>query len=534
MPGMILQDAVKHDRTVRRKQSRKAYAVTVGITENRVHALEYGRKPKDEELKALAPLIGDLLEEGIIDATLDPSATPSEEQPDPVESEVHAERMTIGTWYLAIMNQLQSRVPPQMWPSQFRMETVPPVEFPAIKEYLAGVSQWLLEQDGYAPPSPVDDVEASPPVGESDDYTDSEDEERWETTYDSSQNTTIPPAPDLTQGQTVPPPTDGQFTFDPALVYVTNGELQTFQDCQRRWYLESYRELGLPVRKVTGAAAVGTRFHDSVAVWYQPEPGDPWARFNEGVENDREMLEDIGASEELIKDFNSEVDLVRAMLEGYFQWIQEESVDAGLKIIAPEAIISANPQFPEFPNHRLLAKLDVRVEREMDGSRWFIDHKTVQNFMDLIKTAHMDPQMLHYHLIEWLKIVEEGLSQDVRAGGAMHNMARKVKRTATAQPPFYQREEIRHNTEQIQSYWRKVRRVLHQIEEARSRLSRGEHHLDVVPPRPTRDCSWKCEFFAVCPMMDDATARAEDYLSEQFILVNHLARYEPEAAGETM
>jgi hypothetical protein len=536
--AMLLQDAIKHDRTERRKMSRKAYAIAVGIRENRVHSLEYGRKLKPGELELLQSFIGDLLDPELTAATLNTETTPSEEH-SPLEEQVQRDRIALGNDYLQVMHRLGDRIPPHQWPSQFRLETAPPVEFPAIREWIDQVRQWVAEQDGHvagltdltSPTTPAPPVE----VTTVDDFDDGSDDQDWS---DNGADP-IPPAPVLIPPQPmqfdgVMVPTSPAVVLDPELTYVTNGELQTFKDCQRRWYLTSYLELGQPVRKVTGPAAIGTRFHAALAVWYQPQPGDPWEQFNRGVQDDREMLVDSGASEDELKEFDSDVDLVRAMLEGYFAWVQETSADSGLTIIGPEQVISANPQFPEYPNHRLLAKLDVRVLNERDGSRLFVDHKTVSSFMEAIKTLHMDEQMLHYHLIEWLMIVAEGLDQQIRAAGAMYNMARKVKRTAQAHPPFFQREIVRHNLDQLQAYWRRVRATIRQIEEARSRLAAGEDHLDVVPPRPTRECYWKCEFYTVCPMMDDARARAQDYMNEQLVHLNHLQRYEPDAVGETV
>ena len=46
---------------------------------------------------------------------------------------------------------------------------------------------------------------------------------------------------------------------------------------------------------------------------------------------------------------------------------------------------------------------------------------------------------------------------------------------------------------------------------AEKMLDAGVPHHQAVPPSPSDDCNWKCEFAAVCPMFDDGS-RAEDML----------------------
>lgn len=562
---MNVQDAVIHDRQERRKLSRAKYAAAVGITDGRVHALEHGRRVKAGEIELLTPFIGDLLDPELVAETTDPVTTPRPNEDTEEQDASDFERTNLAYAYIDVMKRLgNNRIPPFNWPSQFRLETAPPIEFPAIRQWIQEVSRWLDEEDGVQPPpSEPEEIEVV--------TVEDEDEEQWEEVASVEVGDpdvvitpgvdVVPPIPpslvppveevapqvgdEITSHATITPfgqptPTELLLPEAPALVldpntwYVTNGERKTWLECQRRWMLESYHRLGKPTRKVTGAAAVGTRFHRALAAWYQPTPGDPWAVFNADVEADREYLDDLGASDQEKKDLESEIDLVRAMIEGYFEWIQETSADVGLKVVAPEAIIQANPQFPEFPHVRLLAKLDVRVVDERDQARWFIDHKSVQDFISAIRTLRMDEQMLHYHLIEWLKLIEEGLDTEIRAGGAYYNMARKVKRTATANPPFYAREPVKHNVEELRSYWQRVKATVIQMTEARAKLDAGVPHQEVCPPNPTRDCYWKCEFFTVCSMMDDNAGGAQAYMSEQLVEVNPLARYEPEAAGETV
>lgn len=563
---MILKDAVIEDRQKRRKFSRRKYGEVVGLTEGRIHALEHGRKVKPGEIEALVPFLGDLLDPELVAATLDAETTPpvqprgAVQRPQTEQDVSDFERTQLAYAYIEVMKRLGTRVPTLPWPSQYRLETAPPIDFQPIREWIQEVGRWLDEQDKQHIPNPYLDAEAPEeipipdPVPDPDppasqvvvEEIDDEDEEEWEDVVaeevPNAEDFEIPvadpvpmPQPALTVADpSLVLPQPMEFVFDPNTWYVTNGERTTFLECQRRWYLESYLSLGSPVRKVTGAAATGTRYHRALATWYQPVPGDPWATFEADRKNDLEYLEDTGASDALVKDFHQEVDLVRAMIEGYFQWVEETGSDVGLQVIAPEAVISAHPQFPDFPHVRLLAKLDVRVVDQRDMSRWFMDHKTVQDFTSAMRTLRLDEQMLHYHLIEWLKLAEEGLDSNVRAGGAYFNMARKVKRTSTAKPPFFQREPVPHSVTELRSYWQRVLGSVEQMASARARLDAGQAHQQVCPPHPTRDCAWKCEFYTVCSMLDDGSAGVDDYMNEQLVKINPLARYEPEAVGETV
>jgi hypothetical protein len=151
--------------------------------------------------------------------------------------------------------------------------------------------------------------------------------------------------------------------------------------------------------------------------------------------------------------------------------------------------------------------VDAQVERDIDGVREFIDHKSVGDFDRATKFLKMRNQMLHYHLIHWLAS-EEG---EKRCDGALYNMLRRVKRTAKAKPPFYLRKSVPHSELQLRAYKARLLGEARGMARAEKMLDAGVPHHQAVPPSPSDDCSWKCEFAAVCPMFDDGS-RAEDML----------------------
>ena len=72
--------------------------------------------------------------------------------------------------------------------------------------------------------------------------------------------------------------------------------------------------------------------------------------------------------------------------------------------------------------------------------------------------------------------------------------------------------------------------VIRDINDVTARLDAGESHLTAAYPRPNKDCSWKCEFFPVCPLFDDGS-RAEDMIQSLYVVGDPLDRYPDLAEG---
>lgn len=326
-------------------------------------------------------------------------------------------------------------------------------------------------------------------------------------------------------------PTDDPHVLRP-LKLLSNSEVADWNRCRRRWWLTWFRELQLAVPDITSARSTGNRVHRALAAWYVPEGQD---RVDPRDALERAIVEDWTAltadsqlSDEqlshLASTYADATALERAMVEGYFEWLTETGADVNFEVIASETALSHDLMVDmrdgtELPV-RLLAKLDVRVKRVSDGARLFVDHKTVQNFAEPRKTLHMDPQMLHYHLLEFLNTAEG----EERCDAALYNMLRKVKRSAQAKPPFFDRIEQHHNVHEIKSYRKRVLGAARDIMQAERALAAGADHLEIAYPTPGRDCSFMCDFFAICPMFDDGS-RVEDAISSLYRTGDPLARY---------
>lgn len=321
---------------------------------------------------------------------------------------------------------------------------------------------------------------------------------------------------------------------------VSNSELQTFKDCRRRWWLAWYRQLRSRFQSPVGVRAVGSRLHRALMRWYVPATAlavDPREELERLIVLDWTLVCQTHGGEEhvsteLRRRFTDDANLERVMLEGYVQHIAETGIDAELEVISSEAYVEADITRDvqvtgnETPL-KIIGRLDVRVRRQLDGARLFIDHKSVGNFTEPAALLPLDEQMLHYHLLEWLNTD----SADERCDGALYNMLRRVKRTPQARPPFYQRIEVHHNRHAVESFKRRLVATVLDMRDVEERLDSGDDHRDVAYPRPSRDCRWKCDFFQVCGLFDD-DSRAEDMLTQYYEQSDPLSYYDQESNEE--
>lgn len=285
---------------------------------------------------------------------------------------------------------------------------------------------------------------------------------------------------------------------------ISNSEIQVFKDCKRKWMLGSYLGLKLKRHTVTGPLALGTRIHAALEAYYT-EGKDLLKVHAQLLDQDRqELLADLLDVTEL----ENEGELGRIMLEGYIEWLEETGADSGWEVVSAERVVSAPLLGGEV---ELRGKLDMRVRRLADDVLLFVDHKTTANFADLTRTAYMDEQFLTYHMLETLSPAEDGS----RCDGGVYNMLKKVKRSGSARPPFYDRLEVRHNKQMLHSFWARIHGEIQDMLKLRKQLEGGADHRMVAYPRPSRDCSWKCPFFSVCPLIDDGSA-AEQMLDDLY------------------
>lgn len=300
---------------------------------------------------------------------------------------------------------------------------------------------------------------------------------------------------------------------------VSNSEIQTFKDCRRKWWLSYYRRLQPKERSMVGPLALGSRVHEALDQYYSQ--GVPLLdAYKSLVDADMETL--INAWQDT-SSLESEAELGRIMLEGYLEWVDENGIDAELEMISTEEIL----RMPMFDGKvELKGKIDMRVRRKGDGVRMFRDFKTVGgSFSDFTSTAQMNEQILTYMMLEHAQNKE-----GERAEGGIFTMLKKVKRSANARPPFYEQLEVRHNVFTLRAFWQRIHGTVLDMLKVKEALDEGVSHQQVAYPRPSRDCKWKCQFYAICPMIDDGSA-VEDAISDMYEVSNPYDYYNEEKKG---
>lgn len=312
----------------------------------------------------------------------------------------------------------------------------------------------------------------------------------------------------------------------------SNSEIQTWKDCQRRWWLTYYLQLGLrpDLENPTGVRNLGSRIHAALQAFYE-KGRDPIEAIDEIYEDELTILTFKGR-DDLYSDLKDEQDLAHAMLEGYLQWLETDAVDAGYVLIASEQIVEVPSGYPGV---FLRGVVDQQRQRQVDGVTEFVDFKTTNSIEQLRKTIDIDEQSRHYHLILalWLdQLRQQGMiNTQQRIDGAVFRVLRRVKRTTTAEPPFYAELPVRHNPEQIRNTWISVHAVISQILQARAALDAGQDHHYWISKRVSRDCTWKCPFLDVCGLLDDGS-NAAGFMIENYVRVDPHARYSQDQERE--
>ena len=187
-----------------------------------------------------------------------------------------------------------------------------------------------------------------------------------------------------------------------------------------------------------------------------------------------------------LKEFESEVDLCRVMISGYMEWLEETGADADYEVVLPSESAVA---YEFSPGESMAGRLDAQVVQISTGAHLGVDHKT-GDLAALRSTLRDDDQMLRYEILRRANRPEQ------RSDGMLFNMFKKSKRTARAQPPFFDRMTVNFNQHQLESAWTRTMGIIQDIRRVEADLARGTDHRLVAYPRRTKDCDWKCEFLS--------------------------------------
>lgn len=272
---------------------------------------------------------------------------------------------------------------------------------------------------------------------------------------------------------------------------------ELFEQCLRKWAL-SYRKQLVRRRERPSKAQIGTLVHKGLETYYL---GGDWAAAIEALWAEGALT--IEDKPEWVKEYAKQLTLALVMVRGYVAWVAETGSDVGWEITAIERRITAPFGAYEVPdvglvNVTITGQADLEVVDEWGMPR-LVDHKT-RDSVKVQPQDTMDSQRLTYAV---LRMMEDGTLYR----GAIHNILRRVLRSAQANPPFYQRNEVHFTVEQLRKHYQHMQARVHLMVPLAAGIEAGTIDLDDARlyPSPTKDCDWRCEFIDVCPMFDDGS-----------------------------
>jgi RecB family exonuclease len=290
---------------------------------------------------------------------------------------------------------------------------------------------------------------------------------------------------------------------------LSSSEIKRFLACKRSWYYNQVLGYRHKKSEHTGPLFLGDRVHKALEVYYENFTIEAALGFLHGsYVADVELYPN--ESDALLK----EKKLTTAMIEGYFQWLEETGEDEYLEVLGVEGMLET-----PYGNHTLIGKYDLMVLDTQTGLIWLLDHKTAQDFSASAR-FQQEIQFKHYAAIGTANFGD-------RFGGVIWNGLRKVQRTGRAKPPFYMRERITFNRDELRSYWESLYFIVDDMERAIQDAEHGRNNagLRAVYPNPTRENCGICTFKNVCTMFDDGSD-LDFVLQTEYETVNPLERYD--------
>jgi PD-(D/E)XK nuclease superfamily len=293
---------------------------------------------------------------------------------------------------------------------------------------------------------------------------------------------------------------------------ISRSELEMWARCPRNWLRAYYYGYQLADQRPDGNTNLGIRVHTALEGAYGYGL-DPLELLN--LLYGQAIKEHPDHKQKLSTDW----ELARVMVSGYLRWRDDESVDADLKVIYTEAEVTV--PLPGSQNVMLRVRLDQVVQQISTGFWFFLDWKTADDFQrhEMIR---MDPQMKFYAMVQQLAVgVQPGQLHPNHVpvvNGGIVTTLRRVKRTARAKPPFYERcGPFRYSPAEMQSTLHRTQKLVSEITEATWQMNEAYQtgSMDVLnrvqqsicrPVPILKDCSWSCPLSSgICQMMDDST-----------------------------
>lgn len=287
----------------------------------------------------------------------------------------------------------------------------------------------------------------------------------------------------------------------------SNSEISTWRDCRRRWMLQYYLGLRKREREVRYPTEVGNLVHAALEAFYLAG-GIHGA---ESVTVARQVLIDTRAQDltDCTEEHHDTIvkahQTADACLSSYLHWLDETGIDLDLHILGSEDKLETDGPIE---GTVLNGRIDLLAEDTRTGDIVVIDFKMVSSISEKIRNLHLDTQSKTYALLAAAKY-----ERPVRVAFRIVKMNKRSARTKGVQEEQYM---IHLNDGQIATYRQQLHGIIADIIDTTERLDAGEHHQVVAYPSPSDTCSWKCPFFAVCPMIDDPSSDADWLLNDAY------------------
>lgn len=301
-------------------------------------------------------------------------------------------------------------------------------------------------------------------------------------------------------------------------------EIKTFTTCKRKWYLSYYRSLTKKKRDISKARDTGIAVHGILEEFYLGGGLDGEHAMEAATiwyENARsEDLELVQYDAKALKETADIYDLAWVVFEGYTQWLEQTGADTSWSNFRSEEKLEFEGPHGVIINGRL----DLMADDADDDTLVVLDFKAVDSISRMVQSLSVDQsQGLFYSLLAKLTLAGD------RDTKAVWSMLKRSKRTARAKPPFYQRHQLHMNPDMMRTFYERLHGVLGDMLLLERRLNAGESHQVVAYPNPNGDCSWSCEFYAICGMMNDPRSDVE------WAIENHYQpRFSPNSETEVV
>lgn len=316
-------------------------------------------------------------------------------------------------------------------------------------------------------------------------------------------------------------------------VPVSYSSLKQWASCPRAGYLGNYLQLQRIDQPRTGAMPFGTRVHTALELFnnsgWTVEPVKIWRKL---MDREWDIAQDSG---QMPWNLEKEDKLGFAILEGFWNWLEEEHVFAKWRIVHIEHKLATSIEIP-LPDGRLVdiilkGKLDIVEQRLSDGAIFAGDYKTVGDLSETTISSRIAESQGPLYTI----LLRNQEDTSTWVAGFVLIMLRKVLRSARSNPPYYQRIELPYSNAKLDSAYRNIMAEATQVLDTIDRLDNGAHHLDVAPYRPSWQCQ-SCPFKNPCQEMQDGNiAGADRMLDDLYVVGDPMARYtEPSVTLESL